>query len=106
MRRRQLPQPRQVLRLSTLLKLTAAGRVAADGAEEVVCAMGEMRRCRYSGRNRDEDTRDCCNAVTSRLGQLQRLLAVAQTSSCDHKLHRTKKLPTGAIDHTLNCSLR
>lgn len=77
---------------------------------------GGSRRCRRSRLHRgreekmslvgEENNRDCYGAVTSRLGQFQRLLAVLQTSSCDHKLHRTKKLPTGATDHILNCSSR
>lgn len=32
----QLPQPREVLGFSVLLKLTAAGGMAADGAEELI----------------------------------------------------------------------
>lgn len=64
------------------------------------------RRCHQWSRNREENIRICYEAVTSRPGQFQRLLAVIQASSCDHKLHKTKKLLAGAAEHILNYSSR
>lgn len=88
-RRHKLPQAREVLRLSSLLKLTAAGRVAADGAEKILLNVGEKPSLK--GSDGEEDIGDRDEAVTPGLSQLQRLLAVIQTPSCDQKLHPKQK---------------
>lgn len=80
----QLPQPGQVLGFSVVLKLTAAGRVAADGAVELTCGAQQGHRHRATDHRLNRPSVQV--RFTSGLCQSDSPPAVLQASRRDHKL--------------------